>query len=204
MLYLRYWALSRLYLYLTWFTTNQQSELVTTNMVARYIYIYIYIYIYLEKNSVNLSVYLSINLSTYPTCTYIYIYAKTISIYLSIHTHTRTHAHTHTCKYIYAMTIFFYPSIYTHTHIHTNTHIYIYIYIYIYSQNFSTFISSVLRQNNGKDSKILSLKSLYEWKLLWVEVFPCTSMKLLINIIIITTRQISKRNIYIYIYIYDK
>ena len=36
-----YWALSKLYR--TWFATNPQSELVTTNTVTIYMYIYIYI-----------------------------------------------------------------------------------------------------------------------------------------------------------------
>ena len=42
-LYLIYWALSKLYH--TWFATNPQSKLVTTDTVTIYIYIYIYIYV---------------------------------------------------------------------------------------------------------------------------------------------------------------
>ena len=45
----RYWALSKLYC--TWFGTNPQSELVTTNAVTIYIYIYIYIYTYYKWNN---------------------------------------------------------------------------------------------------------------------------------------------------------
>ena len=40
-----------IYIYCTWFDTNPQSDLVTTNTVIIYIYMYIYIYIYIYIQS---------------------------------------------------------------------------------------------------------------------------------------------------------